>query len=977
MLFANHTHIAFNRKAIVVDVAEFEGAVALAGSALHTKEHGENLARAVGLYAGDLLPGSYEEWALWERERLSVLFGQTLLQLAEHAGEMGDTQQAVDHAWRAARRDPYNEAAHYAAVRWLMASGQARRAGALYQEFETRLKTEVQGVPSAQMRALAERLRGENTCVVPLSVAPFPTRPAAPGVPAGPDAESTLRARNFRPHLPLTLTRFFGREAELHQADLIFASARLLTLTGLGGCGKTRLAIEIARGQATAFDTVVFVALADTNHPTDILTTIADTLITALHPSESAPTQPADCGQDALALIETLLSMRHTLLILDNFEHLTAGARIVPALLEKCPHLACLVTSRSPLQISGERLLAVAPFTHPDEALTPAQLQMHPSIRLFVDRAQAMRSDFRLTAQNARVLAGLCADLDGLPLALELAAARVGTFTLSAMRRQLTSGKERFQLLVARHGGAQHRHHRLTATLEWSYHQLSPVHRSFFSCLSLLHGPWTIHAAHAVGGLGDLEETRNALEEMCLASLTVSATSEEEHGGPSETRFHLLETLRQFGRQQLSSQETNEAATRHAQYCLRQTEVFSSGEEEGEGSWIALMEQSMPNVRAALGWSFSPDGNALLGMRLCIVLTGFWHHRNHFTEALRFFTLALASEAGNQEIALKADLLHGAALFASLLNRYVDAAAWERESLRLQRESGDLLKVASCLQNIAHYVWCLSDLEASEGYHKEALALWEQLNDTEGIGRAYGGLGEIALNRGDVDGAACWQSRRLVLARQSGSELSIAAALGGLCDLMATQEQWTRAKILAGEALAMRLTHGDEFQIAYGRMRVVRACRGLGEWNEAETHLQAMVPTLERLADRSGLAGAHRQWVEVTWKQDRPDLARTHLQQCFTFLLQLNQPASMAKAAEEWIVLTFDCTVPLHFIPLLAALATLYPEISVGRSSAEKRGLESCLASARAHGDQTDFDRAWQQGQSMPWQELLGQLLTL
>ena len=905
VLRSTHTHIALNRDAIVVDVAEFETAVRLAARSSEDLERGRHLARAVSLYAGDLLPGMYEEWALLERERLSGLFAQTLLQLAESSGEQGQFASAS-------------------------------------------LPVVLPLLPAPQASSSVTVSPAEETPPVPVT------------------------------HLPLTLTAFFGRETEIQQAGALLESARLLTLTGAGGSGKTRLAIEIGRNQSARFDTVVFVALADVANPLDLLPAVADALASALHQPATVPAPASNANQDVLTRIQTLVSTRRALLLLDNCEHLLEGVSAIPGLLELCPRLSCLATSRSPLLLNGERVLAIAPFPCPEDTLSLDDLQTQPSIQLFLNRAQAARSDFRLTAHNAPILAGLCGDLDGLPLALELAAARIGTFSLSEMRQQLADGKQRFQLLVSRHRDTHHRHHSLTAALGWSYCQLTPAQQRFFARLSLLHGDWTADAAHAVGGFADKQNTREALEQLCAASLIVTNTGECEIDELAEATFRLLETMRQFGQQQLTSEEAKEAALHHAQFYLRQAETHSAGSDaETEGAWLARMEQAAPNLRAALDWCFSPKGDDATGLRLCSALTRFWFYRCHYAEGLRYFNLALAVEAARQYPALRADALHGAALFAARLNHYEDAAAWAHECLRLRRESGDRGKIAHCLQNLAHYVWCLHDPTAAETYHREALALYEELEDLEGTGRGYGGLGALAENRGDVESAEYWRLRHLGIVRQSGNAYAVACALVSLSGLAACQEQWAQAKSLAEEAFAIHETRRDEYQMAYARMGLARACLGLGEWEEAETHLQAAVATLERLGDRSGLAGAHRWWAELHHHQGKRDTARLHLQQCFTLLLQLQEPLSIGKIAEQWIVRTFDRADAPRLLPLLSALDTQQTVEPYRRYPLEQRYWEACIAKAKLFLGATPFQRAWDKGRLMAWNESLGLILTL
>ena len=332
VLCATHTHVSLNPHVIAVDVAEFEALLALAERDLTSQTRSEHLASAIALYAGELLPGSYEEWVMQERERLRGRFAQALLQLAEHVGGQGDCEQAIDLALRAAQQDAYSEPAHFALIRWCLASGQNGSAWTHFAAFEARLAEDLRAAPSAALLALIQR--GKRNVVASVPNAFHSMKPVASLRPKAPADVTPAPAVIIR--MPLMLTAFFGREAEIREADTILTSARLLTLTGPGGSGKTRLALEIGRSLAAKFDMVVFVSLADVADDADILPAVADALTTAFSSAAGSETSPPAPPQDMIAYIKTLLAARKSLLILDNFEHLTEGAHVVSALLAHC-----------------------------------------------------------------------------------------------------------------------------------------------------------------------------------------------------------------------------------------------------------------------------------------------------------------------------------------------------------------------------------------------------------------------------------------------------------------------------------------------------------------------------------------------------------------------------------------------------------------------------------------------------------------
>ena len=424
--------------------------------------------------------------------------------------------------------------------------------------------------------------------------------------------------------LPMQITRFFGRNGEIEQLHrlLVEEGIRLLTLTGPGGSGKTRLAIEAARGLLSHWrDAVWFVPLADISDPAFIFPTIRDTL--------KLPTMPNASPQEQLV---EALAAQPALLLLDNFEQLVEeGAACVQELLEWLPSLTILVTSRQVLNVQGEREFAVLPLPVPAEDTAAAQLREFSSTALFIDRAQAARVDFRVDERNARAVAAVCRRLDGIPLAIELAAAR--SLVLSPVQ-MLEKLKDRLDLLSTRQRGIPERHRTLRAAIEWSYGLLSAELQRFFARLSVFRGGWTIEAAEAVCEEPDALDFLTRLREC---SLIVT----EERESACEIRFRMLETLREYAASQLTVEDHAARERRYAAHFERlaeEAEPHLHGPEQTV--WLERLECEQDNFRAVLAWTLDHDPDAAL--RCAAALSPFWETRGHYAEGRSWLERALS-----------------------------------------------------------------------------------------------------------------------------------------------------------------------------------------------------------------------------------------------------------------------------------------------------------------------------------------------
>jgi predicted ATPase len=450
----------------------------------------------------------------------------------------------------------------------------------------------------------------------------------------------THKPSSTPPHnLPAPRSSFVGREREMLEVEFDLATSRLLTLTGAGGSGKTRLALEVARDLVEAYpDGVWLVELAPLSEAALVPRAVAEALEVLERPTEPLTDTLAEVLRD-----------RQLLLVVDNCEHLLeASARLVDKLLDSCPRLRILATSREAIGVEGEIRWDVPPLSMPDpqHTLSPEELEGYESVRLFVERARGRDPSFSLSLHNALTVAEVCGRLEGIPLALELAAARVGTLSLEQILERLTDS---LGLLTRGGRTAVPRQRTLKGTLDWSYDLLSEPERVLFGRLSTFAGGWTLVASEVVGSGEGVEEGEvlDLLSGLVDKSLVVAKGSDE--GG---VRYRLLEPVRQYALARLEESGETEAAKRaHAQHFLAMAEEAEPellGPREAE--WYDRLEDEHDNIRVALSWSLE-GADPELGVRLAGAIWWFWHRHGHLSKGIRWLEAGLAEEGGTSATA--------------------------------------------------------------------------------------------------------------------------------------------------------------------------------------------------------------------------------------------------------------------------------------------------------------------------------------
>ena len=840
VILADRQSVQLNPQSVVIDKVEFESCLAKAQRAQNDEERSLLLKQAVSLYHADLLVDYHAGWIPSERQRLADANLLALRRLIKLLAKVRSLDEALHYAQRAVEADALREESHRVLMRIYFAMGTPGAAVRQFQELSRILEEQLGSSPSAAARSLMAQItegRIDSTSAGGAAIATVAgsAPPAAPVLPSQPSPVVTP----FTPGvIPAQRTRFFGREECVAKLLEMFDTpeTRLITLTGLGGSGKTRLALAVAERLYDDFNGAVwFVPLAAVTAAERIPSAILQTMGIRVDGATPVMDQAAEA-----------LSERPSLLILDNFEQLSEdGGVVLQELLDRLPNLTCLVTSRHRLLVSGEYEYAVMPLATPQSPGTPERLQEFASVQLFVDRAQSARRDFELTPANSASVASLCHYLEGIPLAIELAAAYVQALTPAQIRARLSP---RLSLLVNRQKDAPKRHASLRATLEWSYQLLPAEVQRFLGRLSVFRDGWTLEAADALCADGHALEYLLQLRERSLITV-------EEIG--ETTRYRMLETVREYASEQLTESERIAASRVHAEFYLTQAEI-AEAELVGPDApdWLAALERDHPNFREALAFTLSEplpkscavrselnsegcntgEDSSGAALRIAAALWRFWYLHGHYDEGSDWLQKALEREGGAPATCMKA--WRGAGNLAYDCGKFDRAYTAYTKLLSLARQTGIISEEGAALGSLGNLALAQGDLEQARlmleqslalfrqcehprgmalvlanlalvtldsgdplgacALHKESLALFEQTHDTHNLALANNNLGHAALQAGDYSAAQEHLLKSFQLARTLGSPFLELYAAVNLASLLAHLQRWRQAALLCG-----------------------------------------------------------------------------------------------------------------------------------------------------------------------------------
>lgn len=899
-LLTDRESVQLIREQFSIDILEFE--------TLRARGDAASLAAAATLDRGEFMAGMYldncpefEIWLVAERERWRQRVALTLELLADEYARYGDPKTALPFAARLLEMEPWHEQAHRQMMRLLAQMGQR---GAALQQYETARRVLLQELgiePGVETTALYEQIRAGEI-----------------------DPQSTPKE-----NLPATLTPFFGRQTELTRiaARLHNPECRLLTLVGAGGTGKTRLALQAARDSLSQFrDGVFFVPLAP------IEAGQSEMIVLAM---ESALGFTLIGSLDPQVQLLNYLRDKQLLLLLDNLEHLLAGTALVIEILQRAPQVKFLVTSREALDVQPEWLMRVEGLSYPNTLqLTrrmvqdqTQELRHYSAVHLFLNRAQRVDENFQLNDETTPHVVRLCQIVEGMPLALELAAARIRTMGLGEIRAHL---ERNLDILATTMRDVETRHRSLRAVLDWSYATLSLPEQQLFQRLAVFAGGWTLEGAGAVAGERDkhtkrAESVGQVLGRLVSKSLVLIETA------AGAARYRMLETIRQYALEQLAkSGAENEARARHAAYLLSVTHV-----ENLPDTWFypnpALLERldvENDNVRAALAWSQSEQGDAELGLQLAASMLRFWFERGYWSEWRGW--------------------LEGALTHSSLLP-----------------PSTAMARVVFGLGTVLAFQ---GDYQASQRYLDHSRQLFDQLdNNTWRVYVAYR-LGWSARERGDSITARCLMEESLLWYRLVGDEDRVTEVLVTLSEVLVMQEDADGAAALIEQGLALIRNKGAGSEaLPWALNHAGHVAQLRGDYGRAgQLHAQSLSLFSVSGTQHPGIAWAYQGLGETALAQGNSLLAATHLRESLLVFQGLGDRMGIAWCIAGLAGVAAQDGDSARAARLWGAAQTLRQSIGARAAPAARATHERLLVETRKDLGVTEFEIGWNIGHTMP-----------
>ncbi len=779
--------------------------------------------------------------------------------------------------------------------------------------------------------------------------------------PARPEqASNSLRAGIC--NLPIQPTPLIGREREVKAACALLrrSEIRILTLTGPGGVGKTRLGLQIATDMKDDFTSgVCFIPLASISDADLVIPTIAQMF------------GLRDAGEQPLSeRLQAYLYEKHMLLLLDNFEQVEAAAGLLSELVALCPGLKFLVTSRSVLHVRGEHEFPVLPLALPDSRHLPEKetLVQNPAIALFIQRAQSIKPDFRITNANAPIIAEICTRLDGLPLAIELAAARIKLLPPQALLARL---EKRLNVLTGGMYDAPARQQTLRSTIAWSYDLLNAQEQRLFRRLSVFVGGCRLEAVEALcTAFGDITAP---LLDVVTSLLDKSLLMQVEQEG-DEPRLMQLETIREYGLEVLSaSGELEITRQAHAEYYLalaEEAERELSGAKQGV--WLERLEQKHDNLRAALFWLMERKAIEA-ALRLASALRRFWFIRGHLSEGRQWLEQALAESEG-VAAAVRAKAFNTAGLLSSLQGDFAQAEVQCRESLVLFRALGNT-------RYTVHSLWMLGRLAAERSNFaearmlgKEALTLAKEASDKWSIALSLHHLGSTAFLQGEYDRACSLLQESLTLFKETRDVYSTAEVLFRLADVFFFQGDDARAQVLLEESLALSREVCLKWNVAWSRSMLGQIALHHGDAATGRSLLEESLALHKEVGDLQGTARSYFFLAKMAASENDHTTARKLYEESLTIARKLEDKWSIALYLEGLGEVVIDQGEPAWAVRLWGAADTLRKAIGAPMPPVERAQYESRVSIARTQLSEATFALIWAEGQKMtPEQALAAQ----
>jgi predicted ATPase/DNA-binding SARP family transcriptional activator len=913
-----------------VDVDTFEQAVARAG---HDREL---LAAAVGLYGGTLLPDDrYEEWASARREALQQCYLELLEHLASAEESEADYQAALASLQRVIAVDPLREPAQRSLMRAYALSGQRQQAVRAFQTFQETLARDLDIGPEPESLQLYEQILAGDL---------------APGV-AGPGAQVAPVRRTD--NLPSSVNTFIGREREQAEVRRLLGTTRLLTLTGPGGCGKSRLSLEVASGEIEHYaDGVWLVELAALSNPDFIPQAIAQAI--GIHEMP---------GQQVIDTLGAWLRSRAVLLVLDNCEHMIdACAAIVETLLRVSPGLTVLTTSREPLRIDGETTSLVPSLSLPDpaESQSVEELLRYEAVQLFVDRAARVMPGFRLTTENGMQVAQLCYRLDGIPLAIELAASRVRALPVEQIVERLS---DRFQLLSGGSRTALSRQQTLRATLDWSYNLLSERERVLFARLSVFSGGFTLQTVEAICAAPPLEQAEIIDVLMLLVDRSLVVATLSDGAG----RYTLLETMREYGRERLAEAgETEASGAAHAGYFADLAQV-AAGKIRGadQRAWLQMLDREHDNLRRALDWFEERATSGTLEDALLLAgnLHWFWHLRGHYTEGRRRLSRLLEIDRPGTSRGL-GSALTGAGTMFMVVGEYAEATAYLRESIEVWREQDDPGGLSAALSWSGWIELFHGSIAVARERHTEALELAKRVGDDWGIAMALLSLGIDAVEADEHERAFSYFERSLSLYRSINDYWGTTTTLQLLANLTYRTGDFSAARQLAQEVVALERAQGGRWLEVQSQSLLGEIARAEGDYDAAAASVEVSLEIASEIGHVASRAWTLRDAGYIALARGEPDEAVGHLMESLAIFQDRSFPLGIVCCLGGLAGVLIHAGRYRQAAELLGTISSVLSALHMSFAPADRLAVEGFIAVARNRLGDSAFETAWKQGMS-------------
>jgi predicted ATPase/class 3 adenylate cyclase len=720
-------------------------------------------------------------------------------------------------------------------------------------------------------------------------------------------------------NLPTQPTSLIGRDAEVTAVQKILSrpEVQIVTLTGAGGSGKTRLAVQIAAELVDGLpDGVFFCPLASISDPGLVILTLA----------QKVGVDQA-VGSSIMEELEGALAAKQTLLVLDNFEQVTEAAPLVAELIAGCPRIKILVTSRERLHLSGEYEFPVQPLPLPDLKRLPrfAVLTRSPAVQLFIQRAQAVRPDFAPTEDDAAAIAEICARLDGLPLAIELAAARTKLLPPQALLARLG---HRLTVLTSGSRDLPARQQTLRKTIDWSYELLSESEQMLFKRLAVFAGGCSLEAAEAVCGGNGLAEAE--VLQLMASLVDKSLLRQESPGG--EPRFEQLETLREYGLERLEDGGTLGAMHRsHAAHFLElaeQADPLLEGPKQA--LWLERLDHDYGNMRAALEW-LTDSGDVEHALRLGVALWRYWEIRGYLTEGRAWLAQLLSFSQAPVQANARAKALYAAGVLADAQCDYAAARDLFEEYLAINRDIGDPSSLAAALNNLGNVANAQGDLREARSLYAEALDVFRRAGEPFGQAWSLQSLANVAQQQNDLPAARSMYEEALEIWRKAGRKAAVAVALNDVGSVLNAMGDYPGARSAYEQSLALFQELNNEGAAAISLNNLGNVSSTLGDYDAARQLYEQSLQIVHALGDVRGIARL------------------------------LESLASLAVAQEQ----------PQRALRLAGAAAELRKDIGAPLSGAELAKIQNTLDLAREllTESQADADLVWAHGQSLSLEE--------